>query len=274
MGRKMGASLDSGNLLMKSAKRKTKKAETKKDTISDRINRFFLLWGKIRGYPTLCMGIFSSLVLLYAIARTYGSHDDPAQLKFVENPTGPIAESVTDSDQIVKPVFGGEAYDTAQRLRECGALLMAVSLSAFEEFRVHGRFPENTDAVLVGVQTRSLLPPGIQISNGTLHSSLSELKLSYRSDPFSFEIISSPLEGIQGPAMLFRFPLPPSGANSVMYFESSRQQVLPAAFSSTEQLAAAGWSIRHWEGETLPLDEWTVRDLQENDAWLRSQIQK
>lgn len=250
------------------------KIETNKDTMRDRIDRFFLRYGKFRGYPTLCMGIVSSVVLLYAIARTYSSQNDPAQLRFVENPTGPIAESATDAGQILKPVFTGEAHDTVQRLRECGALLMAVSLSAFEEFRTQGRFPPGLEEILTGIQKRSLLPPGIEISDGAFHSSLSELKLSYRADPFSFEIFSLPSNEVQGPAMLFRFPLPPSGANSVMYFESSKPTVLPAPFSTTEQLTTAGWTIRHWQGETLPLDEAAVHDLQENGAWFRSQIQK
>ena len=240
----------------------------------DRVDRFFVRWGKIRGYPTLCLGIVSSLVLLYAIARTYGGHDDPAQLKFVENPTGQIAESATDEAQTLKPVFSGEAHDTVQRLRECGSLVMAVSLSAFEDFRTQGKFPPGLGEILTGIQKRSLLPPGIAIVDGTFHSPLSELKLSYRSDPFSFEIFSLPSNEVKGPAMLFRFPIPPSGANSVMYFESSKQQALPAPFSTPEQLAASGWAIRNWSGEALPLDEASIRELQENDTWLKSQIQR
>ncbi len=238
----------------------------------DWIDRFFTRWGKFRGYPSLYLALLAFLI--YVVASTFSSHGDPAQLRFVESPTEPIVDSAVGAEQTVKPVFTGEAHDTAQRLRECGSLLIAVSLSAFEEFRVHGRFPANIDAILTGIQRRSLLPPGIEIRNGTLHSSLSELKLSCRSDPFSFEIFSLPSKEVQGPTMMFRFPLPPSRANSVMYFESSRQEVLPVPFGTTEQLAAAGWTIRHWQGETLPLNEVAIRDLQENDAWLRSQIQR
>jgi hypothetical protein len=259
---------------MKPARRKTTNVKTKKDTMRDRIDCFFLRREKFRGYPGLCVGIVSSLVLFYAIARTYGSHENTAQLRFVENPTAPIADSEMYGGQTLKPVFAGEAHDTVQRLRECGALLMAVSLSAFEDFRTQGKFPAGLGEMLTGIQKRSLLPPGIAISNGKLHSSLSELKLSYRSDPFSFEIFSLPSNDVQGPAMLFQFPLPSSGANSVMYFKSGKRQVFPAPFSTIEQLAAAGWTIRHWQGETLPLDEVAIRDLQENDAWLKSQIQK
>jgi hypothetical protein len=254
---------------MNSAKRKIG-AETKKDTMRDRIDHFFTRWGKFRGYPSLCLALLSFLI--YVTARTFSSHGDPAQLRFVESPTEPVVDSAVSAEQTAKPVFSGEAHDTAQRLRECGSLLIAVSLSAFEEFRVHGRFPASTDAILTGIQKRSLMPPGIEIRNGAFHSSLSQLKLSYRSVPFSFEIFSSPSEEVQGPAMLLRFPLPPSGSNSVMYFESSGQQGIPAPFSTTEQLAATGWTIRHWRGEALPLDEAAVRDLREQDAWLKTAV--
>jgi len=259
---------------MKTAKRKRMKPETNKDTMRDRIGRPSLRRLMIGGKYSFSLVIVASLVLLYAVAVNYRRNHDPAQLRFVENPTGPTGESLTDGEQTLKPIFTGEAHDAVQRLRECGALLMAVSLSAFEDFRTQGKFPTDLGQILTGMQKRSLLPPGIQIRHGAFYSPLSELKLSYRSDPFSFEIISSPSEGVQGPAMLFRFPLPPSGANSVMYFESSRRPVLITPFSRTEQLAAAGWTIRNWSGDALPLDEASVRELQENDAWLRSQIQR
>ncbi len=254
---------------MNSAKRKIR-AETKKDIMRDRIDRFFTRWEKFRGYPSLCLALLSFLI--YVAARSFSSHGDPAQLRFVESPTEPIVDSAVGAEQTVKPVFAGEPHDTAQRLRECGSLLIAVSLSAFEEFRVHGKFPASLEEILIGIQKRSLLPPGIEVRNGALHSSLSELKLSYRSDPFSFEIFSLPSKEVQGPAMMFRFPLPPSGSNSIMYFESSGQQPLPAPFSTTEQLAATGWTIRHWRGEALPLDEAAVRDLREQDAWLKTAV--
>lgn len=259
---------------MKTAKRKRMKPETNNDTMRDRISRPSLGRLMIGGKYSLSLAIVAFLVVLYAATVNYRRNHDPAQLRFVENPTGPIAESARNSDQTLRPIFTGEAHDTVQRLREGGALLMAVSLSAFEDFRTEGKFPTELGEILTGIQNRSLLPPGIEIVDGAFRSSLSELKLSHRSDPFSFEIVSLPSNEVEGPALLFRFPLPPSGANSVMYLESKKRQVLPAPFSTTEQLAAAGWSIRNWSGDALPLDEASVRELQENDAWLKSQIQK
>lgn len=148
---------------------------------------------------------------------------------------------------------------------------MAISLSAFEEFRNRGSFPLDISQLLTRVQGRLLVPPGIEIRDGEFRSLLSELEINYRSDPFSFEIFSSPARGVRGPAMLFRFPLPPSGAKSVLYFESATKPGPPAPFSSTEQLAATGWTIHHWRGEALSLDEAAVRDLNATAAWFKSQ---
>jgi len=248
--------------------------DTEQVTIRDRIGRIFWRCVKFEGRYSFSVGIVSLLVLLYAVAFNYRRNHDPAQLRFVESPSEAATEPATDASQTLKPVFAGEAYDTAQRLRECGALLIAISLSAFEDFRTHGSFPANNDALLTGIKTRSLLPPGVEVVNGELYSSFSELKLNYRPEPFSFEILAMPSDGSQGQPMMFRFPLPLTGANSVAYFESRHAHILPAPFSTAEQLAAGGWAIRQWRGETLPLDEAVVHDLQEHDEWLRSQIKK
>lgn len=259
---------------MKPAKPKSIKIEANTETMRDRIVRLFALCVKIRGRYTLSMLIVSSLLLLYAVAINYRRNHEPAQLRFVESYAQTGVDPALDEGQTMRPVFAGMAHDSVLRLRESGSLVMAVSLSVFEDFRVNGKLPAGTAEILDGIQKRSLAPPGIEIKDGVFHSDLSDLKFRYRSDPFSFEIISSPLEGVDGPSMLFRFPLPPTGANSVMYFESSRLQALPAPFSTTEQLSAAGWAIRNWSGEALPLDEASIRELRENDTWLKSQIQK
>ncbi len=259
---------------MKPHKQRATKVDTEQVTIRDRIGRLFWRCAKFEGRYSFSMGIVSLLVLLYAVAFNYRRNHDPAQVRFVENAAEAAAEPAADAGRTLKPVFSGEAHDTAQRLRECGALLIAISLSAFEDFRTHGSFPANNHALLTGIKTRSLLPPGVEVVNGELYSSFSEMKLNYRPEPFSFEILAMPSNEAQGPAMMFRFPLPLAGANSASYFESRHAHILPAPFSTAEQLAAGGWAIRQWRGETLPLDEKAVRDLQEHDEWLRSQIKK
>lgn len=251
-----------------------RKEDVKKEAVVLResvLDRFLSRWERYRGYSTLILTLIS--VALYLAARSYyGGNDKTAQLKFVENPSVQSIDPGTSAVEPLKQVLSGEPYETALRLREAGALLMAVSLSSFEEFRTDGKLPTTTSEILAGVQRRSLLPPGVQIKEGTFRSALSDLKLNYRPDPFSLEIISFSTTKPQGTAILFRFPFPPGEANSIMYFQSSSRAspITLGQFSTPEQLVAAGWSIRYWRGEALPLDDSTVRDLHDHDAWLKS----
>lgn len=255
---------------MNSGKQETEHAVSKNNPRRERIDRFFYYWGKFRRYRSLCTALLAFFV--YLAARAYSSHQDPAQLKFVETASEQAHASGTFAAEPVKPVLSGEVYETAVRLRESGALLMAISLSSFDEFRVNGKFPATVSEILSGLQKRSLLPPGTEINDGALRSTLSELKLHYRAEPFEFEILSLPISNPGGPAILFRFPLPPAEVNSVMYFRHSARAIpiVPGRFSTPKQLSAAGWTIEHWRGGSLPLDESAVRDLREQDAWLRS----
>ena len=256
---------------MNSSKQETEQAESKNNTRRERIDRFFHYWGKFRLYRALCTALLAFLV--YLGARAYSSDQDPAQLKFVETASEQTHGSGTLVADPVKPVLSGEVYETAVRLRESGALLMAISLASFDEFRVNGKFPATVSEILTGLQKRSLLPPCIEIKDGALRSPLSELKLNYQVEPFSFEILSLPINNAGGPAVLFRFPLPPTEANSVMYFEAQNPVQLPTPFSTSEQITAAGWKIRHWRGEAMPLNETVIRDLREQNEWLNSQNQ-
>lgn len=248
----------------------TKKIEAKTNKVPERCNRFLLRWEKVKRSPTLIAALLA--VAIYFTLRTFGGEDSPAQLRFIESPSDQTVDLASAGSEVLKPVFSGEDYDSARRVRECGALLMALSLSAFEDFQKRGHFTQTIEVIFADLQKRSLLPPGIEIRDGELRSALSQLKLNYRSDPFSFEIFSFPTSTVQGPAFLFRFPLPPGEANSIMYFHfaSGTEASIPTQFSTVEQLSVAGWGIRHWRGERLPLDESTVRDLREQDEWLRS----
>ncbi|MGH9819572.1 MAG: hypothetical protein ACRD43_05335, partial [Pyrinomonadaceae bacterium] len=113
---------------------------------------------------------------LYITARAYyGDADRTTQVKFFEDHSEQDTTSEMEGRaKHSKEIFSGEGYNTAFRLRESGALLLALSLSAFEKFRVHGKFPQTADVILADLQGRSLLPPGTEIKNGALHSDLGE----------------------------------------------------------------------------------------------------
>lgn len=211
------------------------------------------------------------LVGIYITVRiTAPSDAQHAQLQFIENSRTEPSDVESESRVSYREPLSGAAYQTALRLREAGALGMAVSLSVFATQAAVGRPPQTPIETLRDVAHRKLLPPGIEISDGSFRSGASDFRFSFRDEPLSFEILALPKDPGTGPALLLRFPLPPSDTNSVMYFESANSAPIPAPFSSYEQITAAGWKIRHWRGDALPLNDAVMRDLREHDELLKS----
>ena len=87
-------------------------------------------------------------------------------------------------------------------------------------------------------------------------------------NPFSFEVLAVPKSDL-GSQLLFRFPLPQSEPNTVLYFEALRDKPFPAALSTVEQLSASGWRIRHWRGDVLSITSATYDSLKEQSDYLR-----
>lgn len=212
----------------------------------------------------LAVGIYIAI----RIAAPSGAHH--AQLRFVDASGAEISDIQSESQVSYREPLSGTAYETAQRLREAGALGMAVSLSVFARHASTGNAPATHHEVIREIVSRKLLPPGIEVENGLFRSGQSDLRFSYRSEPLSFEIVALAKYPTTGSALLLRFPLPASETHSVMYFESPNSTQVPAPFSTIEQLTAAGWRIRHWRGDALPLNDTAVRELREQDNWMRS----
>lgn len=211
------------------------------------------------------------LVGIYITVRlTAPSDARHAQLRFVENGSAETSDVEAESRVSYREPLSGTAYETALRLREAGALGMAISLSVFATQAAVGKPPQTPIETMRDVAARKLLPPGIEISDGSFRSGVSDFRFSFRDEPLSFEILALPKDRGTRPALLLRFPLPPSEANSVMYFESAKTLQVPAPFSTNEQITASGWKIRHWRGDALPLNNAVMRDLREQDDLLKS----
>jgi hypothetical protein len=248
-----------------------RKVKEKSDRQRDRPpnNGFVRFRGFFERYGAIPLVLL--LVGVYAGVRMTASSDSQhAQLRFVENGKAKTFDGEGESEISFQEPLAGPAYETALRLREVGALGLAVSLSVFAKHAATQNIPADHQDIVREMTARKLMPPGIEIENGFLRSHLSELRFSYRSEPLSFEILSVSKDRAKGSALLLRFPLPTSGTNSVMYFESLAPTQLPSPFSTNEHLTAAGWKIGHWRGNALPLDDSIVRDLREHEAWLKS----
>ena len=216
-------------------------------------------------------GLFLTLLIVgvYIVSRSMNSAN-PAQVRFVEsNSLAAIPKSADSNAQIID-AFTDPKYQTAMRLREAGALGIAVSLAVFSRYSAAKQLPRNEQDVVAEVINRKLMPPGLTLEKGNILSETSILRLNYRASPLSFEVLSLPIDGKTGASLLFQFPLPPTKAQSVMYFRSSKGRLVPSPFNASEQLVANGWHISHWDPADIALDNSATAAIREQSEWIRS----
>ncbi len=203
---------------------------------------------------------------VYGFVRILSPQSNAAQVKFVDTPKALSEEKQVSEEQLKNP-FSGHGHDHALRLRETSALGMAISLSALSFNTRTSTLPENLAGIIGNLTSSKLWPPGIELHNGVISSEQSIFHVAYRREPFSFEVLAIPRTD-HGSQILFRFPLPQSEPNSVLYFEANRDQPMPAALLTTEQLSTSGWKIRHWRGDALTLSATTIDSLREQSSML------
>ena len=204
---------------------------------------------------------------VYGFVRILSPQSNAAQVKFVDAPRHESGEAKTEHESQLKDPFSGPEHDHALRLREASALGMAISLSALSFNTRTSTVPENLAGIIGNLTSSKLWPPGIELRNGVVSSEQSTFHIAYRREPFSFEVLAIPRTD-HGSQILFRFPLPQSEPNSVLYFEAKRDQPIPSALLTTEQLSASGWKIRHWRGDALTLNATTIESLREQSELL------
>lgn len=212
------------------------------------------------------------LVAVFAGLRYFNARKPAAQISFVE--TEGVAEENTEQTEMsgrrLPVVFSGEVYSTALRLRETGALGLAMTLAIFAEARETGSLPADGNQILNDVAAKKLLPPGLKFENNQLISESSQFFVRYRQSPFDFEILSKPHQTIHGPALLLRFPLASLDERTITYFQSNSVSgyQLPTAFAPLDEIVAAGWTIEQWRGEILPDDKQNLVSLREEKRLL------
>lgn len=198
------------------------------------------------------------LVAVFGGLQLFSSSRNLAQLSFVESAeeNAPENGNAKNAGYVAPEIFRGEVYSTAVRLRETGALGMAMSLVVLEESAERGSVPPNTEIIFNSIATRSLMPPGLQIENGEMQSASSRITVRYQAQPIRFEILSRPKDP-KNPALLMRFPLSSLDGRTISYFQSLSplaRQTAPEPFAPLDRLVADGWTIEQWRGEMLPKD--------------------
>lgn len=236
--------------------------------IKNEIERFRVRLSSIaREYSAVFFTV--GIVGIYIAARCLSIPDSHAQLKFIDEPDQQTITERTKLDGTITNIFSGTKYETAKRLRESAALGIAASIAIFFRYHESKTIPQTGREVISDIVSHKLLPPDVSVDSEGFRSPTSIIRLSFRPSPFSFEILSVPNEAKYGPMMLFRFPLPPGGQNTLRYFRSIRN-AKPVPFSTTEQLAAQGWEIGQWNIDELRLDGSSINELQEQREWLKS----
>lgn len=196
----------------------------------------------------LLLCVFGGLRLL-SIRQTQG------QLKFIER-ADPEENKTINQDRVYSSpeIFKGEVYDTSIRLRETGALGMAISLSVFAINSEQGNMPNSLEQIWNFISERKLMPPELEFQNGELISPSGSISVRYQSQPLRFEILSRPRQNANSPAILLRFPLSSLDRRTITYFQSASTDKfeIPAPFAPLEKIVAAGWTMEQWRGEILP----------------------
>lgn len=145
-------------------------------------------------------------------------------------------------------IFGGEVFDTSLRLRETGALGFAVCLSILDEAKQKRQIPGSIGSLLNAVISRDLMPPGLKIENGEIHSETSVIYIRYQPSPLQIEFVSLPQDSRFGPALMLRFPLRSADGKNIAYFQSTKTENvrLPKAFAPAHEILRDGWTLEAW----------------------------
>ncbi len=212
------------------------------------------------------------LLSVFGGLRVLRTRNVQAQVKFIERVGGDTRENTADENRNPPSpeIFKGEVYDTSIRLRETGALGMAISLAVFAETSKQGSVPPNLERIWSFILDRKLMPPGLQFQNGDLISATSIFVVRFRLQPFSFEILSRPVHENESPAILLRFPLRSIDGRTITYFQSpsTKRYDTPAPFAPLEKIVSNGWTLEQWRGELLSNQENPMNLLDEEKRLL------
>lgn len=253
--------------------KKSKPQKTKTDNPTQKLKKLRNVISSFAFSPIF--NVIALFVLLLSVIfglRAFRSEQTQAQIKFVEHSQFDAPETEKSENRIYSApqIFKGEVYDTFIRLRETGALGMAISLAVFAHHTEQGSVPPNLEKIWSFLAERNLMPPGFEFQNGELLSPSGTILVRYQSEPLRFEILSRPRQDSASPAILLRFPLTSLDRRTITYFQSAsvNRFDIPAPFAPLEKIVSAGWTPSQWRGELLPKNESNLQILEEEKRLL------
>lgn len=177
-----------------------------------------------------------------------------AQIRFNDS-ENTVENEKAKNENIRQPadIFGGEVLDTSRRLRETGAFGFAVCLSILDEARVRRQIPGSIENLINAVVSRELMPPGLTVKDGEIHSETSKIFIRYQPEPLRIEFVSVPHDPRYGPALIMRFPLTTADGKNIAYFQSLKTENvhLPKAFAPAAEVVRSGWTLEAWRGAEI-----------------------
>lgn len=205
----------------------------------------------------LAVVIFGLRVLSVVIPQTTGTVDPHVVLSQVH-----ATEVIERQRQMHANAFGavsdGELSRTEERIRQATALATATSLFAASE-SLNRRTPSTVTALLVGISSAGLLPPGMELldDRGEISSAHGSLFVRYKPEPLGIEILSLGKVRLDGPAILVRLPdasLSDRDNDGVgLYLATRLDEVqLPEPFASEAEVIALGFAPEPLRAAKLP----------------------
>lgn len=219
------------------------------------------------------------MISVFGILRLAAGNRQSAQIRFRE-PSRP--ESVQKNDSAVShfarttEIFEGEVYETSVRLRETGALGLAITLVLFNERAQEARAVSTKFSTLAAALVeQKLLPPDLRLApDGQFESTMNKFEIRYDAQNARFEILAFGKDDPRKPAILLRFPYISLDGRNITYFQTvnSEAKPRPAPFVSIDKLVAGGWLPEQWRGEFTNINREDARRLAEEEKRILDQI--
>jgi hypothetical protein len=210
----------------------------------------------------LIVGVVGTVIVAARLASFGFFHRTGAvdpRVRLPENQLREIAERQRQQQVgAFNAIIQGEVSRTEERIREATAIATAASLFAANE-SLNGRTPATVTALLSGISSAGLLPPGIQFlsTQGDVSSSHAKILVRYRPEPLGLEVVSLGKVQLDGPALIIRVPDGGlSGANKegagIYVADRLDQLSVPAPFAHQAELLALGFAPEPLRAAKLP----------------------
>lgn len=216
--------------------------------------------------PFVVVGLVAALVVVaFAAARWRSAERVEARVIFEDSPLARSTRAAGDKPRVYYDVTDDPNYHTADRLRDAASVALVLGLYRVNVFAQRQPAPASVDAMISGVASQGLLPPGVSLSpdgsSGVLVGPASTLYVRYRVNPFGVEVVSLPANSRHGDNIIVRLPADGeeaqktlSGAASVFTHVYVKELELPAPYSSRELVEANGWKYEPLRESNLTPD--------------------